>query len=156
MKVEFIVVTSGKEKWLEMAKEHYIKKLKPFCDFTFSEIKTKSFSRQQAEQKKQFETEKLLSKIDPTDLVCLLDEGGREMDSIEFSKQLQSFLESGKRRVVFVIGGAFGVEDTLKKRANLKWALSKMVLSHHTAQVTALEQVYRGFTIIKGIPYHNV
>lgn len=156
MKIEFLIVSSGKESWLEEAKKIYSKKINGFASFKVVEIKSKNFPRNEKIKKIEFEAEKILGKVSSRDLVCLLDETGKQLDSIEFSNQLEKYLESGKRKIIFIIGGAFGVNDAVKNRADFKWSLSKLVLSHHSAQVTALEQIYRGFTIIKGIPYHNV
>jgi 23S rRNA (pseudouridine1915-N3)-methyltransferase len=64
-------------------------------------------------------------------------------------------LESGKSRLVFVIGGAYGFSDEVYARADMKWSLSALTFNHWLAQLAALEQVYRGLTILKGIPYHN-
>ena len=77
------------------------------------------------------------------------------MDSIKFSEHLNRILGSGKKQVYFLIGGPYGVSDEIKKRASLKVNLSPFTLNHLVAQVVLLEQIYRGFMILKNLPYHN-
>ena len=84
-----------------------------------------------------------------------MDERGRELDSYKFSAEIQKAIEANKKRVIWVVGGAFGLSDDSKRRANVTLCLSKLTLNHLVAQTLLLEQIYRGLTIIKGIPYHN-
>jgi 23S rRNA (pseudouridine1915-N3)-methyltransferase len=84
-----------------------------------------------------------------------LDERGLALDSRGFAKKLLHTIELGKSRIIFVIGGAFGSSEELKTRANWTLKMSDMVFNHLIVKAVFLEQLYRGFTIIKGIPYHN-
>ena len=77
-------------------------------------------------------------------------------DSYKNSEQLEKATTSGKKRIVFIIGGAFGVSDEIKKQAHLKVGLSAMVMNHLVAETVALEQIYRSLTILNRIPYHNI
>ncbi|MNT79848.1 Ribosomal RNA large subunit methyltransferase H [compost metagenome] len=86
----------------------------------------------------------------------LFDERGSVFDSIQFSKKVENILGSSKKRAVFVIGGAFGVNESVRSRADLKVSFSPMVMNHLMAQAVGMEQIYRAFTIIKKIPYHNI
>jgi 23S rRNA (pseudouridine1915-N3)-methyltransferase len=97
----------------------------------------------------------IIEKIMPGDWVILLDENGKEMGSKPFSDFIQSKMNSGIKRIVFVIGGAYGFSNEVISRANDKISLSKMTFSHQIVRLIFLEQLYRAFTIIKGEPYHH-
>ena len=156
MKVSILTVQSKKEPWVEAAKELYLKKLKPFFPIEIDELKAARFSRERSEITVQKMDDALLGRLLPSDLVILFDERGRSLGtSMEFSKRMQNFLESGKSRIVFIVGGAFGVGPRIKMRANVLVTLSPLTMSHHVAIVVSLEQIYRAMTLIKGLPYHN-
>lgn len=98
----------------------------------------------------------ILVKIDAIDYVVICDERGKQFSSVELSKWLQTQQEQAVKRVVFVIGAADGHSEEMRKRANLLFSFSKMTLQHEMAFALLLEQLYRGFTILKGEPYHRV
>jgi len=106
------------------------------------------------EQQKQAEGELILKQIQPTDTVVLLDEHGHEYRSTEFSKWLEQKRNTA-RRLVFIIGGAYGFSNDIYSRANEKISLSKMTFSHQMVRLIFTEQLYRACTIIKGEPYHH-
>lgn len=147
---------TAKEPWFDEAEEVYRKKIKPYAAFDVQHLKTLKADRDEATLKKNFESKLLLEKITSDDYVILLDETGKKMDSIEFSKLITQVSESGKKRGVFIIGGAFGVNDEIKKRAQKTICLSDMVMNHLVAEVVLMEQFYRALTIINRIPYHNM
>ncbi len=155
MKVALFYVESQKENWAVEAQNVYSEKIARFCDFELIRIKSPPLARGQKEQKIQEEAKSILSKLKDQDHLILFDERGKTSDSLDFSKQFQTAMDSNPKRIVFLIGGAFGVSDKVQDRANKKIALSKMVMNHHVALVAALEQIYRAFTIQNGIPYHN-
>lgn len=101
------------------------------------------------------EAEQLIKYLSVSDYVVLLDEKGREMSSIEFSGFLNQRLSSGIKSLVFITGGAFGVDESVKKRANLVMALSRMTFSHQMVRMFFLEQLYRAFTILNNESYHH-
>lgn len=147
---------TAKEEWFNLAVATYVKKINPFINIEIVSLKSAKTDRDEAVYKKKLESEELLKKISNDDYVILFDETGKDFDSLQFAKQTEIALSTGKKRLVFVIGGAFGVSDEVKARAQIKVSLSKMVLNHLVAEVVALEQIYRAFTIIKRIPYHNI
>jgi 23S rRNA (pseudouridine1915-N3)-methyltransferase len=127
---------------------HYM----PFEIVTIPELKnTKSLTE---EQQKDKEGELILSKIQPSDTVVLMDEHGKEYRSIEFATWLQK-KQNTARRLVFVIGGPYGFSESVYKRCNEKVSLSKMTFSHQMVRLIFTEQIYRACTIIKGEPYHH-
>ncbi|MNL45567.1 Ribosomal RNA large subunit methyltransferase H [compost metagenome] len=119
-------------------------------------MKAKKSAREDADFKRNEESELILKNVNSDDYLILFDERGTSFDSIKFSQKVENILGSSKKRAIFVIGGAFGVNEDVRKRADLKVCLSPMVMNHLMAQAMSLEQIYRAFTIIKKIPYHNI
>jgi len=108
--------------------------------------------------KDQIKTEEgklLLQKLNNIDFVVLLDERGKEHRSVEFADWLQNVFNQGPKQIVFVVGGPYGFSDEVYDRANAKLALSKMTFSHQMIRVFFVEQLYRGFSILKNEPYHH-
>ena len=101
------------------------------------------------------EAEQLLKRIQPQDLVWLLDENGKTFDSRGFASHIQKGMNSGPKRLICIIGGAFGFDTSLRKRANDSISLSKLTFNHQVVRLMTVEQLYRAFSILKGDPYHN-
>ncbi len=152
---QLLTIESSKEKWFLEATQLYTKKINHYYPFERKAVKSKAMGRDEREIKKQLESKQLLAAISDKALVILLDESGKSYSSESFSKLLVSSVENGKKNIQFIIGGAYGVTDDLKKRADHKITLSPMVMNHFVAQTVLLEQLYRALTIWKGIPYHN-
>lgn len=100
------------------------------------------------------EGEMILRSIPGDEFVVALDERGKEMSSIDFAGFLGGKLDTGQA-LTFVIGGAFGLSEAVKKRADLKLSFSKMTFTHQMIRIFLLEQIWRGFCIIKGKEYHH-
>jgi 23S rRNA (pseudouridine1915-N3)-methyltransferase len=96
----------------------------------------------------------LLKRVKSTDYVILLDERGKEQNSISFAEYINR-LEGRVNHVVFVIGGPYGFSEEVYKRADARLSLSKLTFSHQLVRVLFMEQLYRAFTILKGEPYHH-
>ena len=101
------------------------------------------------------EGELILNKLNATDVLILLDENGKQLDSVGFSNYLQKHMNSGIKRLVFVIGGPYGFSQDVYNKAQGKLSLSKMTFSHQMIRLFVIEQLYRGFTILKNEPYHH-
>ncbi len=97
----------------------------------------------------------ILSKLNPSDFVVLLDERGKEYTSTEFAGYLQKRMNASTKSLVFIIGGAYGFSKEVYERANQKISLSKMTFSHQMVRLFFTEQLYRGFSIIHNEPYHH-
>lgn len=108
------------------------------------------------EQQKQKEGELLFKNIQSADKLILLDENGKEHDSVGFSGFIQQQMNSGIKNLVFVVGGPYGFSEEVYKRANGKISLSKMTFSHQMVRLFFVEQVYRAMTILKNEPYHHL
>lgn len=103
---------------------------------------------------RRLESTSVLAALKPDDYVVLLDERGEQFDSPGFASTYLSWLER-PGRVVFIIGGAYGVDERLYARANTVWALSKLVFPHQVVRVILAEQLYRAHMIVKNHPYHH-
>ena len=130
-----------------------IKKYTVFEIITLPELKnTKNMPVQEQKIK---EAAKIFLSIVDDDYVILLDEKGKEFRSLEFSGFLERLFFLPKKRIVFIIGGAWGFSEDVYSRADYKLSLSKMTFPHQLVRLLFLEQLYRVFTIIKGEPYHH-
>ena len=107
------------------------------------------------EMLRQRESEEVLKRIQPTDTLWLLDENGRQFTSRGFATHLQKCMNAGPKRLVLVIGGAYGHGAALRSRANGSISLSGMTFNHQVVRLMAVEQLYRAYSILRGDPYHN-
>jgi len=147
---------SAKEEWFDCSVQLYTKKIKPFVHFEVQHLKTMKADRDESALKKNYEEKVLLEKISTDDFVILLDEKGTKTNSLVFAETISKAQQSGKKRGVLIIGGAYGVSDKIKDRSNLKICLSDLTLNHLVAELVLLEQFYRAQTILHRIPYHNL
>jgi len=156
MKIKLLTIGKTDNAALAQLIKTYEARLKHYIQFSIVIIpdlkNTKNFSE---EIQKEKEGDLILSKISTTDRMVLLDENGTSFDSIEFSKFLQKQMNSGIKQLVFVIGGPYGFSEKIYKKSQGKISLSKMTFSHQMVRLFAIEQIYRGFTILKNEPYHH-
>ena len=156
MKVLLVAIGKTSENYLIDGMAEYEKRIKRYIDFDLEIIPNiKKSSNLNKEVLKKKEGELLLSKFDKGDFIVLLDESGREFSSVKFSEYLQGKMLTGIKRLVFVIGGAYGFSDEIYNRAESKMSLSKMTFSHQMIRLIFMEQFYRAFTILNGEPYHH-
>lgn len=155
MKIVLLHASSAREKWADEAAALYLKKISAFLPVSEEAVSPRKASRDDAAFKKDADSEALMKFLKSDDLVILFDEKGETPDSRAFAKKMDRWLGSSKKRLVFVIGGAFGVNDELKKRADHKISFGAMTMNHLLAKTAALEQIYRAFTILRNLPYHN-
>ena len=105
---------------------------------------------------KKAEGETILSLMGKDDWLVLLDETGRQLTSPQLAQLLEQRALDSTKMVVFLIGGAFGVDEAVKKRANFCWSLSPLVFPHMIARLLLAEQVYRAYTILNNEKYHHI
>ncbi|MCX2679218.1 23S rRNA (pseudouridine(1915)-N(3))-methyltransferase RlmH [Galbibacter sp. EGI 63066] len=156
MNIKLIAVgkTDGKE--LNTLTDRYIKRLGFYVNFNFEIIPDIKNAKNLSEtQQKDKEGELILKKIAPTDLLVLLDENGKTFSSEGFASHLQKYMNAGVKQLVFVIGGPYGFSDSVYQKAQGKISLSKMTFSHQMIRLFFIEQLYRGFTILRNEPYHH-
>ena len=156
MKISLLVVGKTVDKQLIKLQEEYENRLKHYVSFNFlivPELKnTKNLSEN---EQKEREADLILKQISANDEVILLDEHGKQFSSMAFAGFLEQKLLHSTKRMIFVIGGAYGFCERIYSRANGKISLSPMTFSHQMVRVIFLEQLYRAMTIIKGEPYHH-
>jgi len=156
MKIEFSVVGKTNEAYLREGSAIFEKRLKHYNPFEVVYIPDiKNGGKLSPEKLKEKEGEAILNRLQADDLLVLLDEKGKMYTSEAFAGKLEKLLQSGSRRIVFQIGGAFGFSKAVYQRANQKLALSPMTFSHQMVRVFFLEQLYRGFSILRNEKYHN-
>ena len=153
MKCELFFIGKTTEKYLQEGIEQYLQRLKHYLPVSITIIQ--SGAGTDPLKVIQAECEDVLSRIKPRDLVVLLDERGVSLSSIEFSSKIQQWMVQGHQRLIFIIGGAYGVNEELKKKANIVLSLSSFTLTHQMIRLFLVEQIYRAMTIIKNESYHH-
>ena len=156
MTIKLLCIGKTDDARIQSLIDEYTKRLNHYIRFEIVIIpdlkKRKTLSTAQQKEK---EGQLLLSKLTPSDHIILLDERGKDYTSVGFSKLLQKKMNSGYKTLVFIIGGPYGFSQTLYDKGYEKVALSTMTFSHQMVRLFIVEQVYRGFTILKGEPYHH-
>ncbi|WP_163515362.1 23S rRNA (pseudouridine(1915)-N(3))-methyltransferase RlmH [Gelidibacter japonicus] len=156
MQIKLLAIGKTDNPQLQMLIDDYQKRLGFYIKFEFEIIpdlkKVKNLSE---ELQKQKEGELILAKLSNTDILILLDENGKQYDSVAFSEYLQKHMNSGIKQLVFVIGGPYGFSQDVYHKANGKISLSKMTFSHQMIRLFMIEQLYRAFTILRNEPYHH-
>lgn len=156
MTIKLIAIGKTDNYDLQSLMDDYIKRLGFYIKFSIDMIPDiKNVKNLSEEQQKQKEGVLILNKLNATDVLILLDENGKQQDSVAFSGYLQKHMNSGIKQLVFVIGGPYGFSQEVYDKANGKLSLSKMTFSHQMIRLFFIEQLYRGFTILKNEPYHH-
>jgi 23S rRNA (pseudouridine1915-N3)-methyltransferase len=156
MNIKLITIGKTDNKNLQSLIDEYTKRLSFYIKFDLEIIPDiKNVKNLSEALQKEKEGELILSKITPTDHLILLDENGKTFNSVGFSDFLQKKMNAGIKTLVFVIGGPYGFSDTVYKQAIGKVSLSEMTFSHQMVRLFIIEQIYRGFTILKNEPYHH-
>jgi 23S rRNA (pseudouridine1915-N3)-methyltransferase len=155
--MKVLLVQTGKTdfQYITDGSNIYIDRIKKYLPFEIITLIAKKNKPSEIELIKKNEGILILEKIMPSDWVILLDEHGKQTSSVDFSAFIQQKMNTGIKRLVFVIGGAYGFSDNIVARANDKLSLSRMTFSHQIVRLIFLEQFYRALTIIKGEPYHH-
>ena len=149
--MRIIAIGKKHEKWVSSGIELFEKRLKKPFDLKWDILPHSNFAEEKAREE---ETQRILAKIKPSDFVILLDERGKNISSPELAKMLSNgFVNS--QNFVIIIGGAFGVAEELRKRANFVWSLSKLVFPHQIVRLILVEQIYRAQEISSGGKYHH-
>ena len=156
MKIKVLVLGKTDAKALEELIQKYGSRLRHYIPFSMEIIPdlkhTKNLSISLQKEK---EGQLILNKINTSDRLFLLDEKGKDYDSIEFSMFLQKQMNSGLKQIVLAIGGPYGFSDEVYKNAHGKISFSKMTFSHQMIRLFVVEQLYRGMSILKNEPYHH-
>lgn len=156
MNIRLLTIGKTDNKSLQTLIDDYTKRLSYYIKFDLEIIPDiKNVKNLSEAQQKEKEGELILSKITPTDHLILLDENGKTFSSVGFSDFLQKKMNAGTKTLVFVIGGPYGFSETVYQKAQGKVSLSEMTFSHQMVRLFIIEQIYRGFTILRNEPYHH-
>jgi len=155
MKIIILTVGKSDENFYLQIIQEYLKRISKFCPISLESIQEQKynnkFSLQEALKAESYLIEQ---KLNRQDFVVILDEKGKQFSSVEFSMQINKWLFSSNKRIIFIIGGAYGIDEDFKNKY-FKLSLSNYTFNHQLIRIMLLEQIYRAFTIIKGIPYHK-
>lgn len=152
------VIAVGKTDNAELIRliDVYEKRLKFYINFELDIIPDiKNVKNLSEAQQKEKEGTLILKKLQPTDVPVLLDERGKQYSSVHFADYLQKKMNAGIKQLVFIIGGPYGFSDAVYQKAQGKISLSAMTFSHQMVRLFLIEQIYRGFTILRNEPYHH-
>ncbi|WP_318344319.1 23S rRNA (pseudouridine(1915)-N(3))-methyltransferase RlmH [Flagellimonas baculiformis] len=156
MQITLIAIGKTDRSELEQLIALYEKRLKHYIKFEFVVLPDIKNSKNLSEtQQKEKEGELILAQLQPTDTLVLLDENGKQYTSLDFAQFLQKKMNSGLKNLVLAIGGPYGFSDAVYAKCNGKISLSKMTFSHQMVRLFLVEQLYRGFTILRNEPYHH-
>ena len=156
MKIKLLTIGKTDDKHLIQLINAYENRLKHYVKFKLEVIPDLKKAKHLSEaQQKEKEGELILGKLQSSDQLVLLDDKGTHFTSIEFSQYLQKKMNSGIKQLVLVIGGPYGFSEAVYKKASGKLSLSKMTFSHQMIRLFIVEQLYRGYTILKNEPYHH-
>lgn len=156
MKIQLLCVGKTSEKYLKEGEKIYLNRLAHYCKFEKKIIPDqKNKKNLSVLEIKKNEGLLILKNIRPSDFLIVLDEKGDILSSMEFSMFIEKKIMISTRKVVFIIGGAYGFSDEVYRRADKKIRLSSMTFSHQMIRLFFLEQLYRAFSIIKKEKYHN-
>jgi 23S rRNA (pseudouridine1915-N3)-methyltransferase len=156
MNIKILTIGKTDNKALQSLIDDYTKRLSFYIKFDLEIIPDiKNVKNLSESQQKEKEGELILAKLTTTDHLILLDEKGTTFSSVGFSDYLQKKMNSGAKTLVFVIGGPYGFSDEVYQKAQGKISLSLMTFSHQMVRLFFIEQLYRGFTILRNEPYHH-
>ncbi|NBG88099.1 23S rRNA (pseudouridine(1915)-N(3))-methyltransferase RlmH [Isachenkonia alkalipeptolytica] len=159
MKIDIIAVGKLKEKYLKIGMEEYLKRLQSYAKVKVWEVPDEKTleggSLREVSIIQEKEAERIVKKIPEGAQVIALDIQGKMLTSEELSETFQEYGLRGKSHWIFIIGGSLGLSKEILQRADLRLSFSKMTFPHQLMRLILLEQIYRGFKILKREPYHK-
>ena len=150
MKFRFVWIGKTRDKNYRALQDEYLRRLSHFVKCETVEVRDSA-----PHETKEMEGKRILEKLNPKSFVCLFDVAGRHVSSPELANEIDKWQNNGLNEVSFVIGGANGVSSAVAARASFRLSLSFLTFTHEMARVVMLEQLYRGYTILKGFPYQK-
>ncbi|MBS1637189.1 MAG: 23S rRNA (pseudouridine(1915)-N(3))-methyltransferase RlmH [Bacteroidetes bacterium] len=156
MKIILIQIEKTSDAYIEQGVAIYQNRLKNYITFETITINMPKQVRQKTfDEQKRAEAQEILRLLDPSDFLVCLDEKGKQLSSVAFSEFINKRMVAATRRLVFLIGGPFGIDHQVMEKAQYKLSLSDMTFSHQMIRLFFAEQVYRAFTILKNEKYHH-
>lgn len=153
MRLWFVWVDRTRDAHIGALVSEYQKRLKRFTRCDVVELE-RSLSRDRQAVLEE-EGARIRAALTPGQTTVLLDREGNEWSSVEVAGKIERWQNDGTKEIAFIIGGHYGVSLEVRERAQLRWSLSRLTLTHEMARLVLLEQVYRAYTIIHGLPYHK-
>lgn len=156
IKINVVAVGKIKEKYFTDAILEYQKRLSRFCEFSITEVSEENYSKIDdaiIEKIKAKEEQNVIAHLKGYVIAMAIE--GKKYSSASFAKKIQSIADAGNGTITFLIGGSYGMTDTLKKRANELISFSDMTFPHTFFRAMLVEQIYRAFSILGGTPYHK-
>ncbi len=146
--MKFVFISVGKENYRDIkdAVEDYTKRINRYMQASWKIIPKSDLNR---------ETKTILKSLEPGDFIVALDERGKELHTIELAQFLEKRMVAGDRRIVFIVGGAYGLDEAIIDKANFRWSLSKLTFPHQLVRLILTESIYRAFSVLKKEPYHH-
>lgn len=138
---------------LQALASDYLERLRHFVRCEITEVRDAGKVRTKAGI--ELESKRISDRLRPGDFTVLLDSEGSEWSSQQLAEEIKRWENQGPREVVFIVGGAGGVSSELRRKVNHKWSLSRLTFTHEMARVMLLEQLYRAYTIVRGLPYQK-
>ena len=159
MNIRIIGVGKIKEKYMQQGIWEYSKRLSRYCNLEIIEVEDEKSPQNLSEKEKNIikskEGDRILSKIPSSSYIISLVIDGKKLNSEELSKKVETLMIDGLDNITFIIGGSLGLSKEVIDRSNFKLSFSKMTFPHQLMRLILLEQVYRGFRIMRGEPYHK-
>jgi 23S rRNA (pseudouridine1915-N3)-methyltransferase len=146
MKIIFLSVGKTNDSGIAQAIEDYTSRINRYVKTEWRIISTSDIDR---------EEKMILKFLEPGDFIIALDEHGKNLDTKELSQFIEKRMIAGDRRIVFIIGGAYGLGEAILDKANFTWSLSKLTFPHQLVRLILSESVYRAFSVLKKEPYHH-
>ncbi|HLL76666.1 MAG TPA: 23S rRNA (pseudouridine(1915)-N(3))-methyltransferase RlmH [Pyrinomonadaceae bacterium] len=151
MRLRLIWVGKTRSEPLRLLIDDYLRRLSRFARCEATELREGAGDRAVLAE----EGKRITDSLTAGSYVVLLDVEGRQWSSPELAAEIERWQNEGRKEVAFVVGGHLGVSDEVRARADVRWSLSRLTLTHEMARVVLAEQLYRGFTILRGLPYQK-
>lgn len=156
MKIYFWTIGKTHETYVEQGIETFTKRIAHYYSIEWKIFPTaKNAAAASEEEIKKSEAAKILNTLQADDLLVALDENGKQWNSFEVAEFIQGNADAGKKNLIFLIGGAYGLHESILKKCNYKWSLSKLVFPHQLVRLILAEQIYRACTINRNEKYHH-
>lgn len=156
MKIILVQVGKTNHPYIEKEIAEFKKRLSKYIPFEIITLPEAKNKKKSIDEQKKEEANHILKELKPSDAVLILDEKGKEFTSPDFAKFIQKKMNQAPKRIVFVIGGAFGYHELVYKAHKEKIAISKMTFTHQMVRLFITEQIYRAFSILNNSPYHHI
>jgi len=153
--LRFLWVGKTQRGFVQEGVDHYVQRIRGFVPVEIVEVRQADHSGRDPAQAMRIEAEALLRRLEDQDAIVILDEQGMQLTSPKLAQRLLTLREQGSGDVTFVVGGAYGLDESVKRRARLMLSLSPLTFPHQLVRVILAEQVYRALTISAGQPYHH-